>query len=682
MARRDLQKIRNIGVIAHIDAGKTTLSERVLFYCQKIHRMGEVHDGAATMDFMPEEQERGITIASACSTCQWDDITVNLVDTPGHVDFTIEVERALRVMDGAVGVFCAVAGVEPQSETVWRQSEKFGAPKLAFINKMDRVGANFAAALDSMRARLGANPAPVVAPAGEADKFSAVLDLIKEEKLVFDEEDQGRTCRRLPLEAEERAVVDLWRSRLLETLAEADDDFLAVWLERAPTAEEITAALRRSTLARKLTPVYCGSALRNIGVQPLLDGIKAYLPSPADAPPPRATLPDGDSVVLPPDPDKPPAALVFKILLENGRKNCFVRLYSGSVREGDQLYNAETGSADRVARIYRLNADRRENMSEILPGDIAAITGLRGARTGDTYGAKSPRARLESIKAYAPVIGLALEPKNSDEAKILDEALDRFLEEDPTLQLERDEEAGTRVLSGMGELHLEIVLERIAREYKISPRSGQPRVMLRETPRVIGEARAVFDRELGKERHAGDVSVRVEPAERNAGNSVTVGDFLPEDKKEAIKILPDVYLESILAGVNDALNAGVLGGWPVTDARVTVTGAVREEGTSTPPGMRMAAAQATREAMRKADPVNLEPLMQVEITTPEEYLGAVIGLFNQLGGKIAAAESAADAKLVSGIAPLRNLFGFSTKLRSVTQGRAAFTMTFKTFDTP
>lgn len=677
---RQTDKIRNIGVIAHIDAGKTTLSERILYYCQKIHRLGEVHDGAATMDFMPEEQERGITIASACSTCQWDGATINLVDTPGHVDFTIEVERALRVMDGAVGVFCAVSGVEPQSETVWRQSENFAIPKLAFVNKMDRVGANFEAALASMRERLGANPAPVFAPAGEGDGFCGIYDLINEKKLVFNEADQGRTWETLEITEEEKPTVEKWRARTLENLAEADDEFLSIWLERIPDKKEINAAMRRATLNRKITPVFCGSALRNAGVQPLLDGIKAWLPSPEDAAPPLGILPDGRKVKVVPDPKKPPVALVFKILVENGRKNCFVRLYQGIIREGEQLYDASDGKVDRVARLYRMHADRREALTEIYPGDIAMITGLRAAKTGDTYGSAKEPVSLEAIRAYDPVITLALEPKNSDEAKILDEALDRFLEEDPTLRLERDEENGSRALSGMGELHLEIILERIRREYKIEPRSGAPKVIMRETPGSEGEGRAVFDREFGKERHRGDVSVRVCPRERNSGNRVIVGDFLPADEKEARKIFPDVYLQAVLEGVNDSLQSGILAGWPVTDAEVTITGAVREEGATTAPGLRMAAAQALRDATRAANPTLLEPLMRVEITTPEEYLGAVIGLFNQLGGKIDAAEDNAGAKLVSGLAPLRNLFGFSTKLRSASQGRAAFTMTFQTFD--
>lgn len=679
MACADIDSIRNIGIIAHIDAGKTTLSERMLFYCEKIHRLGEVHDGAATMDYMPEEQERGITITSACSTLRWNDKHINLIDTPGHVDFTIEVERSLRVLDGAVGVFCAVGGVEPQSETVWRQSESFKVPKIAFINKMDRTGANFDAVLEAMKKRLGANPLPLMVPVGEGETFRGVIDLVNSEILEFDQNDHGRTFTRRPLTGSEDKYALPLRDGTLEKLAEADEAFLELWLEGNYTVNDIHEAIRRTTISRAITPVLCGSALRNTGVQPLLDAVCAYLPSPRDLPDPLAFLPDGAKTAISPDNGKPPVALIFKVIMDGSRKISFLRLYEGKIREGDQLANASTGKMDRIGRLFRMHADRQERIDELCAGDICAAIGLRDAGTGQTYCSKDHIVSLEPITAYAPVITLALEPKNADEGKLLDEALARYLEEDPTLKLVMDEETGLRMLSGMGELHLEVVLERLAREYKISPRAGQPQVVLRETITAPSNARALFDKELGKERHVGEVELEIAPAERNNGNKIKIGAFLPEDKKEARKLLPQAILDAALEGIKDGLQSGVQG-WPVVDVEVTLANVKRKEGFTTIPGTHMAAGQALREALEKASPVTLEPIMDVEITTPEEFLGAVIGLFNQTGGKIDALEDHAGVKRLSGTAPLRRLFGFSTQLRSASQGKAGFMLTFKTFD--
>ena len=676
------KSIRNIGIIAHIDAGKTTLSERILFYARKIHRMGEVHDGAATMDYMPEEQERGITITSACITCDWNDTNINLVDTPGHVDFTIEVERCLRVLDGAVGVFCAVAGVEPQSETVWRQSERFEIPKLAFINKIDRTGANFEAVLESMRARLMANPVPLAVPLGQGEDFRAVLDLLSGMKLVFDPADQGQTITKTPFTPEEEKIAAPWREQLLEKLAEADDVFLEKWLEGSQTAADIKDALRRATLGRKLSPVYCGSALRNTGVQPLLDGICAFLPSPADARPALGELEGGRSEVIADDPAADPVALVFKIIMENGRKLSFIRLYAGTIREGQSLKNSSAGQIDRVGRISRLLADRREKLDEVCAGDIAAVIGLRNAKTGQTYCAPNRNVRLEAIDSWPPVITIALEPRNADEGKILDDALARYLEEDPTLRASTDEDTGMRMLSGMGELHLDVIMERMGREYGISPRKGQPQVVMRETILGEGNADVVFDRELGKERHQGEVSINVSPRQRGEGNVIVMGDFLPADPKEARKILPDPHINAVMEGLNHALQSGPATGWPVCDVRVTITGIRRTEGLTTIPGCHMAAGQALREAISAAGPVNLEPQMKVEISVPEEFLGNAIGLFNQAQGKVEDVADHAGLKILRGSAPLRRLFGFPTSLRSVTQGRAGFAMSFEKFDLP
>lgn len=677
-----ISDIRNIGIIAHIDAGKTTLSERMLFYSRKIHRMGEVHDGAATMDYMPEEQERGITITSACTSCQWREKMINLIDTPGHVDFTIEVERSLRVLDGAVGVFCAVGGVEPQSETVWRQSEHFAVPKIAFVNKMDRLGADFEAALEAIRRRLQTNAVAVTAPLGQGESFAGVLDLISGETLTFDPADQGRTVLRVPFSPREATLAAPWRETLLEKLAEADDKFLELWMEGSFSREDVRAALRRATLSRALTPVLCGSALRNAGVQPVLDAVCDYLPSPLDVPAPVGRDAQGREEAVEPDPDAPPVALVFKVLMENGRKLSFLRLYAGQIREGDSLRNVTRKSDDRVGRIFRLHADRREQLESASAGEIAAVVGLRTAHTGETYAARARELVLESIEAYAPVLTLALEPRNADEGKTLDEALARYVEEDPTFQVSLDDDYGTRMISGMGELHLDVLLERMRREYGISPRAGQPQVVLRETVRREAEAEAVFDKELGKEHHQGAVALRVAPLPRHTGNQVTVGDFLPADPQEARKILPPALLQAALDGVRDGLQSGELTGWPLVDVAVTLTNVERREGLTTIPGCHMAAGQALREALSKAAPVALEPVMRVEINVPEDFLGPAISLFTAAGGKVEDLEDHAGRKLLRGTAPLRRLFGFSTSLRSATQGRAGLMLAFDRFDLP
>lgn len=677
-----IKHIRNIGIIAHIDAGKTTLSERMLFYSRKIHRMGEVHDGAATMDYMPEEQERGITIMSACTTCQWGENTINLIDTPGHVDFTIEVERSLRVLDGAVGVFCAVGGVEPQSETVWRQSEDFGVPKIAFINKVDRLGADFEAVLDAIRTRLQTNAVALTIPLGQGEDFSAVLDLVNEQTLTFDRADQGQTMHRAPFTAEEAAHAAPWREALLEKLAEADETFVDLYLEGAFRLADVQAALRRATLARALTPVFCGSALHNMGVQPLLDAVCSLLPSPADVAAPVGHDAEGRECVVEATPDAPAVALVFKVLMENGRKLAFLRMYAGRIHEGENLRNTASGKDDRLGRIYRPHADRREQLETAEAGEIVVVVGLRSAHTGETYTARERQLSLESIDAYAPVITLALEPRNADESKILDEALARYTEEDPTLLAQLDDDTGARMVSGMGELHLDVLLERMKREYDISPRASNPQVVLRETVRKEAEAVAVFDKELGKERHQGSVALRVAPRARGTGNTVEVGDFLPQDAAEARKILPRIYLDAALEGVRDALQSGDLTGYPVEDVAVTLTDVNRQEGVTTVPGSRMAAGQALREALAAASPVVMEPVMRVEITAPEDFLGASITMFTTCGGKVEDMEDHGGRKTLRGTAPLRRLFGFSTSLRSVTQGRTGLVMTFDRFDLP
>ncbi len=675
----DQSKLRNIGIIAHIDAGKTTLTERILFYTRKIHRMGEVHEGTATMDFMPEEQERGITITSACTTCHWKDRVINIIDTPGHVDFTIEVERCLRVLDGAVGVFCAVAGVEPQSETVWRQSEQFGVPKLAFVNKMDRPGADFDRTVQAIRTRLGANAVPVTIPVGSGADFSGVIDLIRAKVLSFSEDDEGMTVSESAPEGDLKEACSKARDHMLESLADVDDVFMEKYLEGSVTEDDIRSAMRRAVLARTFTPVLAGSALGNKGVQPLLDAICDFLPSPCDLPPVKGLDAKGKSVSVPLTEDGPFVGLVFKVVMEDGRKTAFLRAYSGRFDEGDSLTNVNRGKDDRVGRIYRLHADHREQLKSASAGDIVAVVGLRSAHTGETY-AKGIDVRLEAIESYAPVITLALEPRNADEGKVLDEALARYTEEDPTLLSHFDEETGMRTISGMGELHLDVTLERMRREYHISPRVGAPEVIMRETITGTGEGDCVFDRELGKVQHFGHVSVSVAPRPRGAGNTVKPGSFLPEDKIAAAKIIQKELLTAALEGATDALQSGDLTGYPVVDVAVTITGIERRDGVASEPGCRMAAAQALKQALAAASPVILEPVMNVTISCPEAELGSAISLFGTLGGKIDEMEDNSGQKVVHGTASLRKLFGFSTKLRSATQGRAGLVMSFSRFD--
>ncbi|MDR0239552.1 MAG: elongation factor G [Deltaproteobacteria bacterium] len=675
-----LARLRNIGIIAHIDAGKTTLSERMLFYTEKIHRMGEVHDGNATMDYLPEEQERGITINSACTSCVWQGHAVNLIDTPGHVDFTIEVERSLRVLDGAVGVFCAVAGVEPQSETVWRQSEHFAVPKLAFINKMDRSGADFAAVVEELRTRLGATPAPLHIPLGEGENFKGIIDVIAMESLHFDAASQGSMIFRAPLAPEQAQEARAVRERSLETLAEADEVFLEAYLGGAYTEEDIHAALRRACIARLVTPVLCGSALRNCGVQPVLDAVCRYLPSPLDRPAAQGQAEDGSSMPIAPDPAMPLSALVFKVLMEHGRKLALLRLYAGTLREGDACRNLSRRTDDRAHRMYRLHADRREQLAEAYAGDIVAVVGLRSAQTGDTYGSRERPLLLEPIAVYQPVITLALEPRNADEGKVLDEALERFVAEDPTLTVHVEEASGHRYVSGMGELHLDVLQERIRREYGIAPRAGNPQVVLRETIRKTASAQAEFDRELGKERHYGNVSVRVRPRTRGSGNHIFFGAFLREPSRVWPKVWSKSLLDATRQGVADALQSGALTAYPVQDVEVEIAGLVGREGVSSPPGHHMAAGQALRDALAAASPVALEPVMAVEISVPEQYLGPALSLFGGCGGKIEDLFERAGQKIMRGLAPMRQLFGFATFLRSATQGRAGLVMKFEKFD--
>lgn len=668
-----LTQIRNIGIIAHIDAGKTTLSERILFYSQKIHRLGEVHEGTATMDYLPQEQERGITIVSACTTFSWKDKQVNLIDTPGHVDFTIEVERALRVLDGVIAVFCAVGGVEPQSETVWRQAEKYKIPKLAFINKMDRLGANFKGVLKSIQEKLGANYIVLQAPVGEGDSFTGVLDILEEKKIIFNSEDQGKTYEYVePLE-EEKKEIEFYRTDLLEKIADFDEEIMEKYLQ----GEEIDTIrlkqkIRELTLANKVVPVYAGSALKNIGVQPLLDGVIDFLPSPLDVPQLEGIEPTSKKKLAFAISSKAPlSALVFKVSMETGRKLTLVRLYSGKLKAGDSVFNVTQGKEERVARIFRLHANHKEKLEEVKAGEIVALAGLKLAKTGDTLASKENPILLEKISEYRPVIAIALEPKNNAEEEKLLEVLDKLLQEDPTLALERDEDTQQIILSGMGELHLDVVMDRLRREFKVDFRAGKPQVVYQETIQKKARGEGEFSKELGEDYHYGGVVVEVEPKARGEGKKIRL--------EVDINAWPNNILESIYQGIEDALQSGIIKGYPVQDILVKVVEIKNKEG-ATPVGYRMAAVMALREALKSAEPKLLEPIMELEINTPEEFVGDCVGLIGSKGGKVENILERGGQKIVKALAPLKKLFGFSTDLRSATQGRASLMMKFHSFD--
>ncbi len=672
--KSELESLRNIGIIAHIDAGKTTLTERILFYTHRIHRMGEVHDGTATMDYMPEEQERGITITSACTTCMWKDKRINIIDTPGHVDFTIEVERSLRVLDGAVGVFCGVGGVEPQSETVWRQSQRYGVPKLAFVNKMDRLGASFQGVLNQMSQKLGAKPLPLVIPDGEGEDFKALFDVLRMKRLLFENQSQGEHYEAQELDAEEITRVLPWRERLIEAIADEDEEILQSYLSGEDiSVERLEAAIRAATLRLRLVPVFAGSALKNVGVQPLLDGIAAFLPSPLDVPGATGVGPQTNAKVhFQASPSEPLSALAFKVNMENGRKLVLMRIYSGVLSEGQEVWNATQSQTERVARLFHLHAGRKEKLDRASAGDIVAAAGLRLTKTGDTLCTRDAPLILESIDEYKPVISLAIEPRNAEEAERLGLALEHYLQEDPTLHLEKDAATEQLVLSGMGELHLEVVLDRLRREHGLQPRSGKPQVVYQETVTAQAEAEAEFRRELGDAIHHGSVRLDVAPLPRDKANEVILA--------FETSLWHQTVAESVYEGVSDGLQSGVVKGHPVQNVRVRVLELQKREGESTPVGFRMAASIALRKAIEKATPMLLEPLMDVEITVPDDFVGDVMGLLGAKNARIENLFDRAGQKTVKALAPLRKLFGFSTDLRSATQGRAGLVMKFSRFD--
>lgn len=675
MSRKfDLCRVRNIGIMAHIDAGKTTTTERILFYTGKVHRIGEVHDGAATMDWMIQEQERGITITSAATTCVWRDHQINIIDTPGHVDFTVEVERSLRVLDGAVAVFCSVGGVEPQSETVWRQADKYGVPRIAFVNKMDRIGADFFRAIDMMRTRLGANPVAIQLPIGVEDSFTGIVDLVTEKAFIYTDDLGTRTeAKEVPSDLTD--LVAEYRGKLLEALAEFDDALMVKYLEgETISVDEIKVALRKATLSAKITPVLCGSSFKNKGVQLLLDAIVDYLPSPLDIPSVTGTLPDGEETIeRHPADDQPFAALAFKIMADPYvGKLAFFRVYSGTLKTGSYVLNSTKNKRERVGRILRMHANHREDIDEVMTGDIAAIVGLKDTTTGDTLCDEKNPIILEAMEFPEPVIDIAIEPKTKADQDKLGLSLSRLAEEDPTFRVHTDPETGQTIISGMGELHLEIIVDRLLREFKVEANVGKPQVAYRETIRQTVKSEGKFVRQSGGRGQYGHVWLELEPLPPGSG-------FQFENKIVG-GVVPREYIAPVEAGIKDAMLSGVLAGYPMVDIKATIFDGSYHEVDSSEMAFRIAGSMAFKEGAQKAKPVLLEPIMKVEITTPEEYLGDIMGDFNSRRGRIEGMEHRTGAQVIRGYVPLSEMFGYATAIRSISQGRAVYSMFFSHYD--
>ena len=665
-----LERYRNIGIMAHIDAGKTTTTERVLFYTGRIHKMGEVHEGAATMDWMVQEQERGITITSAATAAEWRGHRINIIDTPGHVDFTVEVERSLRVLDGAVAVFDAVAGVEPQSETVWRQADRYGVPRICFINKMDRMGADFHASVESIRTRLGANPIPVQLPIGSDESFRGVVDLINLTTITY-LDDLGATSERGDVPAEMREEVERWRHVLLEAVAETDDELLARYLEGEQLSpDDIRRGLRIGTITTQLVPVLCGSALKNKGIQPMLDAVVDFLPSPLDLPPVEGHVPGSDTPGRRvPDDDEPFAALAFKIANDPFVGNLtFFRVYSGRLKSGSYVLNATRDQRERVGRILQMHANHREEIEEVRAGDIAAAIGLRATTTGDTLCAEASPIVLEAMVFPEPVISVAVEPKTKADQDKMALALQRLAAEDPTFRVRTDEETGQTVISGMGELHLEIIVDRMLREFKVDANVGRPQVAYRETITAPAHGTGRFVRQTGGRGQYGHVELEVEPNEPGKGfefASRIVGGSVPRE-----------YWKAVERGVSEALSGGVVAGFPVVDLKVALVDGSYHEVDSSEQAFQIAGSMGVKDGMRKAKPVLLEPIMKVDVSMPEDFMGDVMGDLSGRRGHILGMEGRGTTQIVHALVPLASMFGYATELRSMTQGRASYSMEF------
>ncbi|MBI2377368.1 MAG: elongation factor G [Deltaproteobacteria bacterium] len=677
-----LARIRNIGIAAHIDAGKTTVSERILFYTGRIHKTGEVHDGAATMDWMVQERQRGITITAAATTCTWKDHEIHLIDTPGHVDFTVEVERSLRVLDGCVAVFCAVGGVEPQSETVWRQATRYRVPRIAFINKMDRPGADFLRVVGEMKEKLHAKPVPIQIPIGSADSFQGVVDLLSMEAVTFGGE-HGEVPIRAPLPAELLQPAQQAREALVESLADLDDTIAEAFLggEDVPR-EKLVETLRRGTIANQLQPVICGAALRDKGVVLLLDAILDYLPSPLDLPPVEGEKPGtSEHEERTPDPGGPMAALAFKVAMEDGRRHVYLRIYSGKLEPGDEVLNATSGQQEKVARLFKVHADKKERLDSAEAGDIVLAAGLRFAKTGDTLCSERTPILLETMAFLKPVISIAVEPKQNKDLDKLGEVLKKLADEDPTVELREDEDTGQTLVAGMGELHLEILVDRLRTEYGLEVNSGKPSVVFRETARVPAEATEIFERYLDeehKQRMFAAATIRVSPLPRGAG--IAWKDDRAEEHKANV-VLSQKELDVMKAGALEATVAGPLEGYPLQDVAIALVHVDKRPGETSEIALRIASATAARAALKLASPTKLEPLMSLEVTVPEAATGAIVGDLASRGARIEGVSSDAGRGLVKAIVPLTKMFGYSTQLRSMSEGRGDFTMRFSRFDT-
>ncbi len=672
--KNDLSDIRNIGIMAHIDAGKTTTTERILYYTGKSYKIGEVHDGAAVMDWMEQEQERGITITSAATSCTWKSKQINIIDTPGHVDFTVEVERSLRVLDGAVAVFCAVGGVEPQSETVWRQAEKYRIPRIAFINKMDRVGADFQRVVSMMTERLGTNPVIVQIPVGKESGFEGVIDLVQEKMYVFDEETLGQ-------EVTEKDIPDEYRDRftaahmvLIEKLADFDDGIMEKFLDdTSVSATEIFRAVRKATLDLNIVPVFCGSAFKNKGIQPLLDGIIHYLPSPIDVPAMVGEGKKGEEIIRKADTKEMFSGLIFKIMSDNFVENlAFIRVYSGEIKIGDKVFNPVKKKKEKVSKLLHLHANKREEVDCLKAGDIGAVIGLKFSTTGDTLCTSGDYIVLESMEFPEPVIGIAIEAKSKADEKKLEETLLKITLEDPSFKISKNEDTGQTIISGMGELHLDIIVDRLLREFKVNANVGKPQVSYKETISAVAEGEGKFDQLTGAKGQYGHVILRVEPLERSEG---VLFESLVKDNQ-----IPSEFLGAIEKGIRDSLDAGSLIGYPVTDIKISLVGGSYIEDESTEMAFGIASAMAIRRVAFDAEPLLLEPIMDLEITCPDEYLGDMMNDLNSKRAKVVGIDTKDGLQIVKAHAPLSQMFGYTTSLRSATQGRASFSMQFERYD--
>ena len=670
-----LQRCRNIGIMAHIDAGKTTTTERILFYTGRTHRIGEVHEGTATMDWMEQEQERGITITSAATTCSWRDIRINIIDTPGHVDFTAEVERSLRVLDGAVAVFDAVHGVQPQSEKVWRQADKYGVPRICFINKIDKMGADFEHAVDTLRKRLNAKPVAIQIPIGQEDKFKGVVDLVTMKAIVWQDDTMGAEYIVEEIPAELKKKAEAFHAALVETVAENDDDMLHKFIEGEEiSAVELKASLRKSTIALKVFPVVVGTAFKNKGVQPLLDAVVDYLPSPLDVPETHGVDPEsGKQITRKASDDEPFSALAFKIMADAyvGQLT-FIRVYSGVLKSGDSVLNSRTQRNERIGRLLKMHANKREDIQEILAGDICAAVGLKNVSTGDTISDPKHPIALESIEFAVPVIHVAVEPKTKADQEKMGLALAKLAQEDPTFKVHTDPDSGQTIISGMGELHLEIIVDRMMREYKVEANVGKPQVAYRETIRKHSEAEGKYIRQTGGRGQYGHAKIKLDPQPAGLGYEFVndiVGGSVPKE-----------YIKPIDQGIQEALEGGVLAGYPVVDVKVTLYDGSYHDVDSNEMAFKIAGSMAFKEAARKASPVLLEPVMAVEVVTPEDYAGAIMGDLSSRRGRIEGMEHRAGSQVIKSIVPLAEMFGYATHMRSSTQGRAEYSMHFARYE--